>query len=55
MKSSQILKNHSFMLSTFNTKLLCRKMHAWTLKKQGNMKKCKGKLATTSRSRHNGK
>jgi hypothetical protein len=25
-------------------------MHAWTLKKQGNMKKCNGKLATTESS-----
>jgi len=42
IKSSQILKNHSIMLFTSNTNLLCRKMQAWTSKKQGNLKKCKG-------------
>jgi len=42
VKSSQILKNHPFMLFKSNTNLLGRKMHAWTLKKQGNLKKCKG-------------
>jgi len=30
------------MLFTSNTNLLCRKIHAWTIKKQGNLKKCKG-------------
>ena len=51
MKSPKIMKNCQFMFFIPNNNLLCRKMLAKTLRKQGNKRKCKDRLVVASLGR----
>lgn len=51
MKNPKIMKNCQFMFFIPDNNLLCRKMFAKTLRKQGNKKKCKYRLTVASLGR----